>query len=211
MEKDGAKKVRIAYYCVNDPLDKRSWSGITYYLGQSLQRNIGEVDFIGPVKFPRWLEKVLRGMAKFTRVFFKKEYYTKYSFLLNWYSTRYLKRRMRGKEYDFICGPASCPALAGLKTDLPVIHVHDATFKLLSNYYKEFEKASRISKMGGRRWSGRRLGKVHLSYIPPTGRPIQRCGIIRSRLTGYLLRRWAPIWILILAGGSFSKRKRMGC
>lgn len=159
MREEKEKKVRIAYYSVNDPLDKRSWSGITYYLGQSLQRNIGEVDFLGPVKFPAWLEKTLRGVAKFTRIFFGREYYTKYSFLQNWYSTRYLTRKMKGKEYDFICGPASCPALARLKTDLPVIHVHDATFKLLSNYYKEFEKASRISKWEGEVLERKALGK----------------------------------------------------
>ncbi|MBS1659480.1 MAG: glycosyltransferase family 4 protein [Bacteroidetes bacterium] len=148
------RKVKIAYYSVNDPLDRRSWSGITYYLGQSLQRNIGEVDFLGPVKFPRWLDKVLRGMAKLTRLFFGTEYYTKYSFVQNWYSTRFLKRKMKGKDYDFIVGPASSPALAGLDTDLPIIAVHDATFHLLSNYYKEFDKASKISK-----WEGEKLEK----------------------------------------------------
>jgi glycosyltransferase involved in cell wall biosynthesis len=151
------ERLRIAYFSVNDPLDRRSWSGITYYLGQSLQRNIGDVDFLGPVKFPGWLDKVLRGMAKITRIVFGTEYYTKYSFLQNWYSTWFLKRKMKGKRYDFICGPASSPALASLDSDLPVIHVHDATFHLLSNYYKEFEKASRISK-----WEGEALEKKAL-------------------------------------------------
>lgn len=157
MEATPNRRIRIAYYSVNDPLDKRSWSGITYYLGQSLQRNIGEVDFIGPVRFPPWLEKVLRGVAKFTRIFFKTEYYTKYSLLQNWYSTRWLRRKMNGAQYDLIIGPASSPALAGLKTDLPVIHVHDATFRLLSHYYKEFEKASRITK-----WEGEHLERKAL-------------------------------------------------
>ena len=143
------RRIRIAYYSVNDPLDKRSWSGITYYLGQSLQKNIGEVDFIGPVRFPRWLDKTLRAVAKCTRVFFGREYYTKYSLLQSWYSTRYLRRKMKGKQYDLIIGPASSPALAGLRTDLPVVHVHDATFKLLSNYYKEFDRASRLTKWEG--------------------------------------------------------------
>lgn len=156
--KENSKRVRIAYYSANDPLDKRSWSGITYYLGQSLQRNIGDVDFLGPVKYPYWLDKTLRGIAKITRLLNKREYYTKYSFLQNWYSTRYLTKKMKGQTYDFICAPASCPAVARLKTDLPVIHVHDATFKLLSNYYKEFEKASRISK-----WEGEILEQKALS------------------------------------------------
>ena len=40
------QKIKIAYLSINDPLDKRSWSGTTYYIGQTLQKNIGEVDRI---------------------------------------------------------------------------------------------------------------------------------------------------------------------
>lgn len=178
-------RVRIAYFCVNDPLDRRSWSGITYYLGQSLQRNIGDVDFLGPVKFPSWLDKVLRGMAKFTRTVFGTEYYTKYSFLQNWYSTRYLRRKMKGKQYDFICGPASSPALAGLDTDIPIIAVHDATFHLLSNYYKEFDKASKITKWEGEKRERRALGKscfiVYSSHWAANS-AVQDYGVPRDRI-----------------------------
>ena len=152
--RNNSEKVKIAYLSVNDPLDKRSWSGITYYLGQSLQRNIGEVDFLGPVKFPWWINKLLRGVAKFNRIIFKEEYYTKYSFLQNLYSCWYLKKKLKGKQYDFICAPASSPVLGFFKARIPIIHVHDATFKLLSNYYKEFEKASRFTK-----WEGEYLEK----------------------------------------------------
>lgn len=155
--KDNPKRIRIAYFCVNDPMDKRSWSGITYYLGQSLQRNIGDVDFLGPVKFPNWLDKTLRGIAKIIRVCFKKEYYVKYSLLQNWYSTWYLTRKMKGREYDLICAPASSPALGYFKTALPIFHIHDATFKGLTQSYKEFEKASRISL-----WEGEHLERKAL-------------------------------------------------
>jgi glycosyltransferase involved in cell wall biosynthesis len=155
--KDSAKRLQIAYFCVNDPLDKRSWSGITYYLGQSLQRNIGDVDFLGPVHFPRWLDKTLRGIAKFHRVVFKKEFYAKYSLIQNWYSTWYLTRKMKGRQYDLICAPASSPALAYFRTDLPLFHVHDGTFRVLTQSYKEFERASRISL-----WTGERLERMAL-------------------------------------------------
>jgi glycosyltransferase involved in cell wall biosynthesis len=153
--KNSDKKVRIAYLSVNDPLDRRSWSGVAYYVGQTLQRNIGEVDFLGPVKFPAWLELMLRAMAKLNRILFKEEYYTKYSLFQSWYASRWLKRKMKGREYDFIFSPASSPVLGMFKTDLPVIHYHDATFHLLSNYYKEFEKASRFTKWEGE-WLERR-------------------------------------------------------
>lgn len=152
--KNGEQRFRIAYLSVNDPLDKRSWSGTTYYVGQTVQKNIGDVDFLGPVKFPKLLDKTLRGIAKLNRILFKEEYYTKYSLLQSWYASRWLKKRMKG-EYDFILAPASSPAMGFFKTDLPVIHFHDATFHLLSNYYKEFEKASRFTKWEGE-WLERR-------------------------------------------------------
>ncbi len=154
---ENRSRIRIAYFSVNDPLDRRSWSGITYYLGQSLQRNIGEVDFLGPVQFPRWLEKLERGIAKLTRIVAKREYYVKYSLLQNWYSARYLSRKMRGREYDLIFAPASNAALAFFRSKLPIFHIHDATFKVLTGAYAEFQKASRITL-----WEGEHLERMAL-------------------------------------------------
>ena len=160
--KKAEKRFRIAYLSVNDPLDKRSWSGTTYYVGQTVQKNIGDVDFLGPVKFPWLLDRVLRGIAKLNRVVFNEEYYTKYSLLQSWYASRWLKRRMKG-EYDFILAPASSPVMGFFRTDLPVIHFHDATFNLLSNYYKEFEKASRFTRWEGEYLERRALRNSDLS------------------------------------------------
>ena len=143
------KRPRIAYYSVNDPLDKRSWSGIPYYLGQSLQRNIGDVDFLGPVPIPYWLDKTLRGVAKLHRVLFGREFYTKYSLMLNWYAMRVLSRRLKRGSYDFIFAPASSPALAFLRTSLPVLHLQDSTFRSYTGTYMEFKKASRLSLFTG--------------------------------------------------------------
>lgn len=141
------KRIKIAYLTINDPLDKRSWSGTTYYLGQSLVRNIGDVDFLGPVIFPRWLDKTLRAIAKGTRVLSGKEYATKYSLLSCWYARRVYRRRMKGKEYDCIVAPASSTGLAYLASKVPVINVADATFRLLcDNYKNEFGKISHYSR-----------------------------------------------------------------
>ena len=141
------KRIKIAYLTINDPLDKRSWSGTTYYMGQSLMRNIGDVDFLGPVIFPRWLDKTLRAIAKGTRMLSGKEYATKYSLLSCWYARRVYRRRMRGKEYDCIVAPASTTGLAYLDSKVPVINVADATFRLLcDNYKNEFGKISHYSR-----------------------------------------------------------------
>ena len=154
----GLRRIKIAYLTVNDPLDKRSWSGITYYLGQSLQRNVGDVDFLGPVQFPGWVHKILRAVAKFTRIVFKKEYNTKYSLLLSWYAARALRKKMKGKKYDCVVAPAASTEFSFFPSDLPSVYVSDTTFRLISNYYKnEFEKISSFS-----RWEGDLLEKRSL-------------------------------------------------
>lgn len=151
------KRIRIAYLTVNDPLDKRSWSGITYYVGQTLQKNVGDVDFLGPVQPPWLVDKLLRGIAKATRIVFKKEYNTKYSLIFSWYAARALKKRMKGK-YDCVVAPAASTEFSYFKTDLPSVYISDTTFQLISNYYhREFGKISSFS-----RWEGNLLEKRSL-------------------------------------------------
>ncbi|GGB16562.1 glycosyltransferase family 4 protein [Puia dinghuensis] len=152
------KRIKIAYLTINDPLDKRSWSGITYYLGQSLVKHVGDVDFIGPIKFPRWIDLVLRGMAKVNRMVFRTEYATKYNLLSSWYARREFRRRMKGKQYDCIVAPAASTGVAYLDSKIPMVYVSDTTFRLISNYYRnEFERISRFS-----RWEGDHLEKRSL-------------------------------------------------
>lgn len=157
---------KIAFYCLNDPHDKRSWSGIPYYLGKTLQKNIGDVDFLGPVKVPWLLEKTIRGMMKFTRYIFKKEYLPQYSLLKNKYASWYLKQRMKGKRYDFLLAPAAASELAYLNTDLPIVYLGDATFKAYSSTYETvFDKVTDLSKWEGEWLERRSLKKSSLVVL----------------------------------------------
>jgi glycosyltransferase involved in cell wall biosynthesis len=142
--------MKIAYLALNDPFDKRSWSGTTYYIAKALQKNGNDVDFLGPLKIPKWMDKVLRATAKLNRIIFKKEYITKYSLLLSWYAAKQFNKKLKNKVYDCICAPAASAELRFLKTNLPIIYVIDATFELVSNYdYSEFDKMSWFSKIEG--------------------------------------------------------------
>jgi len=142
--------MKIAYLALNDPLDKRSWSGTTYYIARALQKGGYDLEFLGPLKIPKWLDKTLRGIAKFNRIIFRKEYITKYSLLLSWHASRQFNKKLKGKMYDCICAPAASAELGFLKTKLPVIYITDATFELVSNYdYSEFDKMSWFSKIEG--------------------------------------------------------------
>lgn len=159
MEKK-SQRLKIAYYSKNDPLDKRSWSGTTYYMGQALQKHVGDVHFLGPVEFSKGFDKIIRGMAKFCRVFLKSNYVSKYSLLQNWYSVRQLKRKMKGRDYDCIVAPAASPELGLLKTDIPVITIGDATYlQYRTHYKKEFHLQNSLSRWEGEYLERKALGK----------------------------------------------------
>lgn len=148
--------LRIAYYSKNDPQDKTSWSGTTYYLGQSLLRAGADLHFLGPVEYSKGFDKIIRGMVKFCRVVLKSNYIAKYSILQNMYAVRVLKERMKGRDYDFILAPAAAPELGLINTKVPIIYMGDATFKQYSAHYKkEFDKVDRITK-----WEGEKLEKL---------------------------------------------------
>jgi glycosyltransferase involved in cell wall biosynthesis len=154
------RRRKIAYYTINDPLDKRSWSGITYYLGKTLQQHIGDVDFLGPVPIPWLLDKACRALQKTSRALFRSEWIPKYSLLKNMYASWYLSRKMKGKEYDFIMAPSAAPELAYLRTEAPVIYFGDATYKIYSeSYAKEFANLGAFSRWEGNYLENRSLNK----------------------------------------------------
>jgi glycosyltransferase involved in cell wall biosynthesis len=158
-----SRRYKIAYYSINDPIDKRSWSGITFYLGQTLKRNVGEVHFLGPVKIPWILDKTFRVLQKATRFLFNTEWIPKYSLLKNIYAAWNLKRKMNGHQYDFLVAPAAASELAYLNTKVPIIYFGDATYKRYSETYeKEFRNLNLFSKWEGNHLEKRALKKSAL-------------------------------------------------
>lgn len=156
----GRRRLSIAFLSVNDPKDRRSWSGTTYYIANTLQRKLGDVDFLGPMPVPRWLDKTLRAIAKLNRIVFKKEYAVKHSLLMSWYAAGFFKRKMKGKSYDLVVAPAASTELAYLTTSIPVIYISDATFELIRHYYSwDFKNILPFSVAEGNRLEKRSLQK----------------------------------------------------
>lgn len=132
-------------------------------MGQTLQKNVGEVHFLGPVKIPWLLDKTFRGIQKLTRGIFKTEWIPKYSLLKNRYASWVLKRKMKGQQYDFLFAPAAASELAYLNTNVPIIYFGDATYKSYSETYaREFKNLNSFSRWEGDFLEKRALRKSEL-------------------------------------------------
>jgi glycosyltransferase involved in cell wall biosynthesis len=135
-------------------------------MGKALQDHVGDVDFVGPVVFPKSLLFALRVIAKVTRFITGKEYASKYSFLVARYSGRFFTRKLKTKSYDVIVAPAASAELAFLKTSIPIVYISDATFHLLVDAYKnDFGKIAGYSRREGASLERRALTKSqHIIY-----------------------------------------------
>lgn len=158
------KRTRIALVTLNDPTDIRSWSGIPYYIAQALERNIGEVDFIGPI-FSK-TEKLGSILNMFSNFIFRKKFdYRRAPFIAKRYG-RILAKRLSKKNYDVIVVPAASSAIAYLtKPEIPIVLIADATFAGMNEYYKGFSGYLEISIKHGHNIASKALKKAdYLAY-----------------------------------------------
>ncbi|HMR91320.1 MAG TPA: glycosyltransferase family 4 protein [Chitinophagaceae bacterium] len=162
-KRNNDRRLRIAYLTMNDPADKRSWSGTIYYIAKALQDHVGDVHFLGPVKQPWLLRKILNVLVRLCALFGKKKYLARHSIILGRYASARLKRRMRKEGYDCMVAPSASAELCFFKTSIPVIYISDTTFLLFSNYYmKDFRNVSRLTKWEGNLAERRALQKSSL-------------------------------------------------
>jgi glycosyltransferase involved in cell wall biosynthesis len=130
------RRSRIAYLTSNDPRDRRSWSGIHYFMAQALQRHCGDVSLLGPINPPFKLAAKIcdRVLRKATG----KRYLYTHSAWLSKDIAQIVERRLSAEQFDFIFAPAGATEIAHLDTKLPIVYLSDGTVSLISNYYPEF-------------------------------------------------------------------------
>jgi glycosyltransferase involved in cell wall biosynthesis len=128
--------MKVGFAARLDPLDKKSWSGITYYTYQEIKK-YNEVE-IFQYKLPKYLREWLTMQKSLNRKLFKK--HTSVEFLKSYakYLSRQLKKDLKKRPVDVLFVSASSQMIAYLKTDIPVIYMTDATFQQLQGYYSYF-------------------------------------------------------------------------
>ena len=118
------------------PLDKKSWSGTSYYSYQQIKK-YNEVE----VFHYKWTWRVrewLTMQKSLNRKIFKKR--TSVEFLKSYakYFSSQLQKELKKRPVDVLFVSASPQLIAYLKTDIPIIHMTDATFQQLQGYYPNF-------------------------------------------------------------------------
>jgi len=137
-------KITVAFLTTTDPNDKRSFSGGHYNMFHSLKKNFHEVVPLGPVKLPKYI--ILIEYLKMGFAFIKgKRYNRAHSEIRARFYAKIFNKKLSGEKFDLIIAATTSPSISYLKTDIPIIHVTDATFHVMHEYYRSFSNLSAFS------------------------------------------------------------------
>jgi glycosyltransferase involved in cell wall biosynthesis len=128
------KRLKIAYVTSLDARNKHSWSGIHYSIWQALQKNVGDVELIGPIKpfFALWIGKITTGLSQ---KLFHKRYNYRHSRLLAKAYAKVVNKQLQKNKYDLIVVPATSTFIPYLKTNAPIAYIGDSTVQNSMDYY----------------------------------------------------------------------------
>jgi glycosyltransferase involved in cell wall biosynthesis len=132
---DSNKRLKIAFLTIQDPLSKRTWSGTSCAMARALQKQCGDVTFLGPVPAKQIGGKLYNRLVRFL---LKKRYDYSHSLSYARKCAKYFEKKLDGQAFDVIFAPAASTGLAFLNTTVPIIYASDVTFSLIHNYYPEF-------------------------------------------------------------------------
>lgn len=137
--------ITVAFLTTTDPNDKKSFSGTHYYMLQSLRKVFDEVVPLGPPKLP--VKVKLAGYRQMIFSFISgKKYNTLHSEARARFYSAFFNRKLREKKYDLVIAATTSASLSYLNTEIPVIHVTDATFQGMLEYYQPFSHLSTYSR-----------------------------------------------------------------
>ncbi|RSK34014.1 glycosyltransferase family 4 protein [Hymenobacter metallilatus] len=156
------RRLRIAFLTATDPLDQRSWSGLHYKLGQTLEKHVGDVTYLGPVSL-RYLfalgDRINKVVAWLTG---GKRYHYSISILVSRLYGLIFGAKLQGKHFDLLFAPAAYTEFAYLYTRIPIVYCADSTLTQLIDYYEGLSNLLPLSKRELRHIEQRAIRKASL-------------------------------------------------
>lgn len=128
--------MKIGFASRLNPLDKRSWSGTTYYTYQQIKK-YHEIEIYN-YKWTWRVREWLTMQKSLNKRVFKKNTAVEFLRFYAKYFSRQLEKDLEKRPVDVLFVSASSQLIAYLETDIPIIYMTDATFQQIQDYYPNF-------------------------------------------------------------------------
>ena len=182
MSKD--PQLKIALVSAADPRDRRTWSGSTFFMGAALERQVGRVDYIGPIAIPGQMFKLK--LARMTHRISGKRTYPFRTLSAARYFAKHISRKLGEQSYDLIFAPAASVEIAYLETEIPIVYVSDATFALMQEVYPIFSSMPQKAVDAENFFERAALNKADLILFPSrwaAGSAVDHYAIDRDKIS----------------------------
>lgn len=137
------RRLQIGFVTAEDPMDRRSWSGIFYFMAKALEKHCGDVHCLGP--FGSLARNFGKGLAGASWVLLRRHYLHTHSPLLAKRYATLIERKIAQRPFDLLFAVAAAPELAFLNTSIPIVYSADSTFAAVRNYYPRYTNVLAIS------------------------------------------------------------------
>ncbi len=128
--------MKVGFAARSSPLDKKSWSGTSYYTYQEILKN-NDVE-IFHFNWPWLLREWLTTQKSINRRWFKKQTAVEFLHAYAKYFSKQLTKELKKRPVDVLFVSASSQLIAYVETDIPIIYMTDASFHQLQSYYPYF-------------------------------------------------------------------------
>lgn len=150
--------MRIVYCTWTDPLNKRSWSGIHYYILKTLQKRFDDIVVVGPLKNKYIF--IARILDKLMTILFKKNSTYLHSSIISKEYAYHLSKKLESVEADVLFFPGGSGIIAYLKTNTPIVYLTDSTYESMIDYYQSFSNLFLLSRKMGNYAESNALNKA---------------------------------------------------
>lgn len=154
--------MHIAFASVESAVNVRSWSGIPYFMTQTLKTEGEQIDVVGPLSTPRrWLYRARK--AAWNIATGKCYLWDREPAVLRAYADQ-VRRRLADIGPDVLLSSGSQP-ISALDCKQPIVMWTDATFAGIVGFYPEFSNLTTDSVENGNRMEQAALDRCSLAIF----------------------------------------------
>jgi glycosyltransferase involved in cell wall biosynthesis len=135
----------IGFLTSENPLDKKSWSGVPYRMLNSLKHEFSKIVVLGPVSQGILLPRIIAIINYFNFLLFRKNYNGFHSILISFYYAYKFNKKIKKEQIDIIVAPAASREIALLKIKIPICYLSDTSFNQIRDYYNLYTNFSKLS------------------------------------------------------------------
>lgn len=139
------RKIKIGFLTTTDPNDRRSWSGIHYFLFETLKSRFGEVIPLGPLE-DGVAKTIGRGKSFLLQNTIGKRFDYSHSSALSKNYAKQVEEKLKKQRPDILFAPTASTIVANLNTKIPIISLSDATMAVMLDYYTGYTNLTSTSK-----------------------------------------------------------------